>query len=128
MPGFERFVADLLTELGITWVYEPLTIPLPRCAKVPDPFLKHERKVRLVRNDFYLPDQELIIEIYSGESKDSRNRKSRRLIRMFELYRIPFLLLTTEEWNQLLSELEDLRPQLLFGWIQESLRAHTTAA
>jgi hypothetical protein len=123
MPGFEVFVARLLTQVGILWVYEPFLVPIPRPVQLPDPTLKHFRHHHLLRNDFYLPDLDFIIEVFSGYSESRWEQKHRHLERMSELYGIPYLLLTVQDW-----ELLKQTPSLLQQWLGLSPAPKITAA
>lgn len=102
MAGFETFVADILTNLRVTWVYEALTVPLNRHS---------------VCNDFFLPDYNMLIEIYSGYNEHTKNRKHYYLERISYLYGASFLLLIPSNWDQLKAD-----PNLLATWIAQAWR------
>jgi len=113
MPGFERFVADILTRLGIDWAYEPLLIPIKWYVRLPDPNMRRRpRQRRLICSDFFLPSYNLVIEIYSGHNRRSARRKLRHLQRISRQHGLSFLLLTPVEHEQL-----QANPALLRTWI-----------
>jgi hypothetical protein len=103
-PGFEVLVHDILAQLAVAF-YERIRWPIPIQAKLPDPGLKrHPFRRKLLTSDFFLPEYNLVIEIYSGYSKRRARRKRRFLIRASQLYGVRYLLLTPREWNILLSD------------------------
>ncbi len=75
-PAEEAF-ARILDFYGIAWVYEPRTFPLEwdRAGNITDAF----------RPDFYLPEQDLYIELTTLRPKLAQY-KNRRMRRMKELY------------------------------------------
>jgi hypothetical protein len=75
-PAEEAF-AQILDYYGIEWTYEPRTFPLE--------WDKAGNVVEAFTPDFYLPQQDLYIELTTLRPKLS-TRKNRRLRRMKELY------------------------------------------
>ncbi|MDB5178465.1 MAG: hypothetical protein JWN01_408 [Patescibacteria group bacterium] len=116
MSGYEQFVAGLLTEASLIWVYESLWVPIRRPTSLPDPRIKRRRPRHILCNDFYLPERGIIIEIYSGYSEQGWAKKYRHLERMMAHHRIPFLLLDVQDW-----ELLKKNPRLLSRWIDQRI-------
>ena len=75
-PAEEAF-AKVLDFYGIAWVYEPRTFPLE--------WDEHGVTVEAFSPDFYLPDQDLYIELTTLRPELS-TRKNRKLRRVKELY------------------------------------------
>ena len=75
-PAEEAF-AKILDFYGIEWVYEPRTFPLE--------WDEHGVTVEAFSPDFYLPDQDLYIELTTLRPELS-TRKNRKLRRIKELY------------------------------------------
>ncbi len=75
-PAEEAF-AGILDFYGIKWEYEPRTFPLERDAA--------GNVVEAFTPDFYLPEQDLYIELTTLRPQLS-TRKNRKLRRMKELY------------------------------------------
>lgn len=75
-PAEEAF-ARILDFYGIRWVYEPRTFPLE--------WDKDGSVVEAFAPDFYLPEQDLYIELTTLRPKLS-TYKNRRIRRMAELY------------------------------------------
>ena len=73
----EETFARILDFYGIEWQYEPRTFPLERDAK--------GNVIEAFSPDFYLPQQELYIELTTLRPQLS-TRKNRKLRRMQELY------------------------------------------
>lgn len=69
--------ARILDYYGIPWEYEPVTFPLD--------WDEHNEVVEAFTPDFYLPEQDLFIELSTLRPKLS-NIKNRKLRRMNELY------------------------------------------
>lgn len=117
---FERFVDQILGQLGIKRVYEPLVVPI-RYNRAP--WVDKKRRRRWVRNDFYLPELRFIIEVYSGHSANYLAEKQSRLRKLYRLHRIPYLLLTPAEWEVL-----KVDPFKLLDWINQEISATALAA
>lgn len=113
LPGYETDVATVLTNLEISWIYEPLMVPIRLHQNLADPNLKRRRKRRFLVPDFYLPDYDCFIEVYEGASPHSRHTKHRRLIRMSRLHHKRFLLITREDEFILRDH-----PELLLEWLE----------
>jgi hypoxanthine phosphoribosyltransferase len=75
-PAEEAF-SKILDFYGIEWVYEPYTFPLE--------WDEHGAVVEAFSPDFYLPQQDLYIELTTLRPELS-TRKNRKLRRMKELY------------------------------------------
>ncbi len=75
-PAEEAF-ARILDYYGIEWEYEPRTFPLE--------WDENQNIVEAFTPDFYLPQQDLYIELTTLRPKLS-NKKNRKLRRMHELY------------------------------------------
>jgi hypothetical protein len=75
-PAEETF-ARILDYYGITWEYEPRTFPLE--------WDEDHNVVEAFTPDFYLPQQDLYVELTTLRPKLS-NKKNRKLRRMNELY------------------------------------------
>jgi hypoxanthine phosphoribosyltransferase len=73
----EKTFADILDFYGIQWQYEPKTFPLI--------IEKDGKIIEAFTPDFYLPEQDLFIELTTLKPKLS-NKKNRRIKMMKELY------------------------------------------
>ncbi len=73
----EKTFADILDFYQIEWQYEPKTFPL-----ITD---KNGRIIEAFTPDFYLPEQDLYIELTTLKPRLS-NKKNRRLKMMNEIY------------------------------------------
>ncbi len=73
----ERMFAQVLDFYGIEWVYEPRTFPLE--------WDQNERVTTAFTPDFYLPQQDVYIELTTLRPRLS-NRKNWKMRRMAELY------------------------------------------
>jgi hypothetical protein len=73
----EAEFAHILDFYGIPWQYEPRTFPLERDAL--------GRVTEAFAPDFYLPDQDLYVELTTMQPKQVRH-KNRKLRRLQELY------------------------------------------
>jgi len=73
----EKTFADILDFYGIQWQYEPKTFPLI--------VEKDGKIIEAFTPDFYLPEQDLFIELTTLKPKLS-NKKNRRIKMMKELY------------------------------------------
>ncbi|NUQ38064.1 MAG: hypothetical protein HUU23_09755 [Caldilineales bacterium] len=73
----EKEFARLLNFYGIRWEYEPRVFPLTRAAD--------GRVLSAFAPDFYLPDQDLYIEL-TTQSTRLNNLKNRKVRRLQELY------------------------------------------
>ena len=73
----EAEFARILDFYGIQWQYEPRTFPLERDAL--------GRVTEAFAPDFYLPDQDLYVELTTMQPKQVRH-KNRKLRRLQELY------------------------------------------
>jgi len=113
MPGFETYVDQLLRDLlQVLALYEPLRVALPRRKRASG----GNRQRRFMCNDFFLPEYELLIEIYSGCSERAASRKLHRLQRANRMTGIRYLLLTPKEWALLIAN-----PDLLGVWIYQAI-------
>jgi hypothetical protein len=109
-PAEESF-ARILDYYGIQWVYEPTTFPLE--------WDKDGRVVEAFAPDFYLPDQDLYVELTTLRPKLS-GYKNRRMRRMKELY---------PDINVKLFKRKDLRNLMIkFGLDQEAEKIAGTGA
>ncbi|HEY9087747.1 MAG TPA: hypothetical protein VIO36_06230 [Anaerolineaceae bacterium] len=109
-PTEEAF-ARILDFYGISWVYEPRTFPLE--------WDKAGNVIEAFSPDFYLPDQDLYVELTTLRPKLS-GYKNRRLRRMKELY---------PDINVKLFKRKDLRNLMIkFGLDQEAGRITGTEA
>jgi hypoxanthine phosphoribosyltransferase len=109
-PAEEAF-ATILDFYGIAWVYEPRTFPLEW----------DEQGVTLeaFRPDFYLPDQDLYIELTTLRPELSRH-KNRKLRRVKELY---------PEINIKLFKRREMRDLMVkFGLYEQAARIEGTQA
>jgi hypothetical protein len=107
----EEAFARILDFDGITWVYEPSTIPLEwdQAGNITDAF----------KQDFYLPEQNLFIELTTLRPKLAQY-KNRRMRRMKELY---------PDVNIKLFKRRDLRNLMIkFGLWDEAYRIAGTDA
>ncbi len=107
----EKAFARILDFYGVAWEYEPTTFPL-----------KWDEKGNVVeafKPDFYLPDQNLYIELTTLRPKLTL-RKNRKLKRVKELY---------PEINIKLLKRRELRNMMLrFGMVDEAERILGTEA
>lgn len=109
-PTEEAF-ARILDFYGISWVYEPRTFPLE--------WDKAGNVIEAFAPDFFLPDQDLYVELTTLRPKLS-GYKNRRLRRMKELY---------PDINVKLFKRKDLRNLMIkFGLDQEAGRIAGTEA
>ena len=103
----ERQFAKLLDFYGITWDYEPRTFTLDLDAD--------GNPAQAFTPDFYLPAQDLYIEITTLNQKlvTKKNRKARRLVELFPevqikvLYQRDYLSLLVKYGLELPSQLEE---------------------
>lgn len=92
--NWEIELAELMTELGIEWLYEPERV-----------YFKAERESYLP--DFYLPDYDVWIEVKGW--MDNRSEKRCRLFRKYHGNETGFFLYMKEERESILK-----KPELLF--------------
>ena len=89
MPGFahesERHLARLLDFYGVRWEYEPRSFPVQ--------WDEEGRPVQLFTPDFYLPDEDVYLEITTMNQKlvTKKNRKVRRLRELYPEIKIRIL-------------------------------------
>lgn len=103
-PAEEAF-ARILDFYGLQWVYEPRTFPLE--------WDSHGNITDAFTPDFYLPEQDLYIELTTLRPKLAQY-KNRRMRRMAELY---------PEINIKLFKRKDLRNLMIkFGLLEEAER------
>lgn len=103
----ERQFAKLLDFYGVTWDYEPRTFTLDLDAD--------GNPAQAFTPDFYLPAQDLYIEITTLNQKlvTKKNRKARRLVELFPevqikvLYQRDYLSLLVKYGLELPSQLEE---------------------
>ena len=92
-PAEEEF-ARLLDFYRIAWQYEPTAFPLRR---------EGERVTEMVTPDFYLPEQELYVELTTMK-QSLITRKHRKLRRLREVYpEVRVVLLTRRDYYELLA-------------------------
>ncbi len=107
----EQAFARILDFYGIAWVYEPRTFPLD--------WDKDGNIIEAFSPDFYLPEQDLYVELTTLRPKLS-GYKNRRLRRMKELY---------PDVNVKLFKRKDLRNLMIkFGLDQEAGQISGTEA
>ncbi len=73
----EEVFAHILDYYGVEWKYEPRTFPLE--------WDENQNVIEAFTPDFYLPQQDLYVELTTLRPKLS-NKKNRRMRRMKELY------------------------------------------
>ena len=111
-PGFEALVCEILETLGIIVFHERLETPIPRFPIVPELNIRLRPRRQIICCDFFLPEYNMIIEIYSGNSMSSINEKRLRLRRISRMYNLRCLLLTPAEWEQLEQD-----PSIIIDWL-----------
>ncbi len=107
----EETFAKILDFYGIEWVYEPRTFPLARD--------EHGKVLEAFTPDFYLPQQDLYIELTTLRPHLA-TYKNRRMRLMRELY---------PEINVKLLKRRELRDMMIkYGLVQEALPIQGTHA
>jgi hypothetical protein len=107
----EEAFARILNFYGVRWEYEPRTFPLK--------WDKYGNVIEAFKPDFYLPDQDLYVELTTLRPKLTL-RKNRKLKRLKEMY---------PETNIKLFKRRELRNMMLrFGMVDEAERIFGTEA
>lgn len=107
----EDAFARILDFYGVRWEYEPRTFPLK--------WDKHGNVIEAFKPDFYLPDQDLYVELTTLRPKLTL-RKNRKLKRLKEMY---------PDTNIKLFKRRELRNMMLrFGMVDEAERIFGTEA